>query len=274
MICTEARGTSDWSAPSDKPYQAPALPLGITPAHPDSQCPHNPARNRRRPAPSVLKLGTEQHERAGLIPDLDDPVLRGTRRASAPVTPHGRRPVRAPHHFSAVWHSSQRHSLRKPEYLDEDELTVLRSHLNSEIPMIMILSAFLALSAAVPSTRHVAQGCLRNHSEMPAFILNVRSNILRKPARSWHGLEFTPADTSTVRPVENDSLCDLARVALQTYLPTTMMPPEFLLVTAGKYYVAEWAPKGPTRSEFRPQYFFDSTLKKVLFPCKNGFADC
>lgn len=122
--------------------------------------------------------------------------------------------------------------------------------------MRTILPVALALLTFGRSTPHIAQGCVRNHSEMSAFVQIVRWNIQRKPIGSWHGLELTPADTSTVRPVDNDSLCDLAEETLRSYLPPDMMPPEILLVSAGKYFVAEWAPKGPTHSEFRPQYFF------------------
>lgn len=136
------------------------------------------------------------------------------------------------------------------------------------------LSALLTVLTVGPSTQHVAPGCVRNHSEMSAFLLLVRWNVARKPVGVWHGLAFTAADSFTVRPVENDSLCDLARETLRNYLPADMMPARMLLVSAGKYYIAQWAPDGPTHSEFRPQYFFDSTLKKVLFPCKDGFADC
>ena len=140
--------------------------------------------------------------------------------------------------------------------------------------MMTPFSAFLAVLAVGPSTPHAAPGCVRNHREMPDFIMLVRWNMARKPVGAWHGLDFTGADTSAVRPVENDSLCDLARETLRNYLPANMMPSRILLVSAGKYYIAEWAPDGPTHSEFRPQYFFDSTMKRVLFPCKDGFADC
>lgn len=140
--------------------------------------------------------------------------------------------------------------------------------------MLTTLSALVAVLSVGSPTPHAAAGCVRNHSEMAGFMMLVRWNVARKPAGVWHGLAFTASDSFTVRAVESDSLCDLANQTLRNYLPANMMPSRILLVSVGKYYVAEWAPDGPTHSEFRPQYFFDSTLTKVLFPCKDGYADC
>ena len=87
---------------------------------------------------------------------------------------------------------------------------------------------------------------------------------------NWWHLEFTPADTSTIRPIYVDSLCDRAIATLRRFLTDTVSWPEQVrLAHAGHYFIAESA-RNHGHGEFLPQYIFDETLTRVYYPCANG----
>jgi hypothetical protein len=138
------------------------------------------------------------------------------------------------------------------------------------LTVIHTLAAALAIGTTAPQVR---PGCLAIDRDMDGFVLRVRANVNRSP--TWHGLDFTRQDTLTVQPVANDSLCRLALKTIHAYMRPGMAPEKIRLVRAGKYFVAEWVPDGPVPGgEFRAQYFLDSTLRKVLFPCADATASC
>jgi hypothetical protein len=139
--------------------------------------------------------------------------------------------------------------------------------------MLMLIHTLAAALAIWRSGPQVTRGCLAIDRDMGGFVLRVRGNVGRSP--TWHGLDFSRQDTSTVRPVTDDSLCRLALKTIHAYLLPGNAPERIRLVYAGKYFVAEWAPDHPVPgSEFRSQYFLDSTLKQVLFPCADATASC
>lgn len=118
-------------------------------------------------------------------------------------------------------------------------------------------------------------GCLPRDRTMDGLVVRVRFNVSRSPDDNWHDLDFKREDTATVRPVQADSLCRSALETINRYMSKSLpQVARIRLVYAGKYFVAEQAPAGPTHSEFWPQYILDSTLTKVLFPCSDGTATC
>lgn len=136
--------------------------------------------------------------------------------------------------------------------------------------MLSTAVAYLAVVAAPIQS----PGCAAPNRSDESLVMHAIENVIRIP--SWHGLDFSSADTLSIRSVHSDSLCILALQTINQFLlPSGYKIKQIRLVIAGKYYVAQQAPEGPTHSEFYPEFILDSSLKHVAFPCKpDGTANC
>ena len=137
--------------------------------------------------------------------------------------------------------------------------------------MLNSLSLLLAMVGhSLPSPKP-GPDCGAKRPEMRFFVIFVRGLTVRRDP-TWQGLDFAPDDSFSVHPVTSDSLCLLAKTTLVRHLDYSTAPNEILLVSAGRDFVAQWAPYYDPVGEFRATYAFDSTLTKVLFPCPDATA--
>lgn len=104
---------------------------------------------------------------------------------------------------------------------------------------------------------------------------SIRAHVKDYPRFTWNGLKLQRADTATIQVVHDDSLCAAALRALRAHLiDPRMVPRGIRMASVGSYFVAQSIGDG-SRNEFQHYIFlFDSTLTKVLFPCRDGlFCD-
>jgi hypothetical protein len=140
---------------------------------------------------------------------------------------------------------------------------------------MLTVTMMVVAALNVTSVQPMTPGCLPVDRTMDGLVMRVRASIASSTTGEWHGINILNLDTLTVRPVQNDSLCRLALETLNNYLSSELPRVNHLrLLYVNDQFFAEQAPDGPTHSEFWPQFVFDGTLRKVLFPCRNGHAQC
>jgi hypothetical protein len=141
--------------------------------------------------------------------------------------------------------------------------------------MMSIITAVLVATLQLVTGRVQTPGCMPVDRDMDGLVMRIRAQVGSSETGTWQGVSIVAADSFTIRPVTNDSLCRLALETLNAYLsPELPRVNRIRLIYLKTHFLAEQAPEGPTHSEFYPQFLFDGTLKKVLFPCPDGRAKC
>lgn len=141
--------------------------------------------------------------------------------------------------------------------------------------VFLVLLASPQQRALYPFTMQPLRSCPSPDRGMEDFIAFVRLNVKRPANDRWHGLDFSPADTVTIRPVTDAAICDRALTTISAFLAEPKARPvEVRVVHVGNYYVAGATRKENMMGEFTPSYILDETLTTVLFPCRNGTAHC
>lgn len=123
---------------------------------------------------------------------------------------------------------------------------------------------------AHPTTPARLSVCDNTHDRAVVLMASVRAEM-HETGQVHPGINWQQTDTATLRPVTNDSLCQVALETIQKYMDRNLEPKGITLIYAGPYVVAQQIERTPG-SEFTMRYILDDSFQHVLYPCPNGYA--